>query len=85
MTEPKPSLLEVMKAESIDRYRRSGWSEWPTYAAEIEALADWLVPEEPRVVSDSAPDCPIWAAWNERHKIRLALLAEAERARHTQI
>jgi hypothetical protein len=51
------------------------------WAAEIEALRDWLLPEEPAVISDSAPDDPIWARFNERQRLRDRLTEQARIAR----
>ena len=39
-----------------------------------------IVPLEREVISDSAPDCPIWARWDERRRIRELLAAEANTA-----
>ena len=50
-------------------------------AAEIEALRDWLLPEDPAVISDSAPDDPIWARFNERQRLRSLLTKQARIAR----
>jgi hypothetical protein len=50
-------------------------------AAEIEALRDWLLPEEPAVISDSSPDDPIWARFNERQRLRQVLTEQARIAR----
>lgn len=52
-----------------------------TRAAEIEALRDWLLPEEPAVISDSSPDDPIWARVNERQHLRALLTEQARIAR----
>ena len=38
------------------------------------------MPLEREVISDSAPDCPIWARWDERRRIRELLAAEANTA-----
>jgi hypothetical protein len=46
-------------------------------AAELFEVAERIVPLEPKVISDSAPDCPIWARWDERRRIREQLAAEA--------
>lgn len=40
-----------------------------------------LVPEEPAVISDSSPDDPIWARFNERQRLRALLTKEARIAR----
>ena len=57
---------------------------WPrasaAIAAELFEVAERVVPLEPKVVSDSAPDCPIWARWDERRRIRELLAAEAAEA-----
>jgi hypothetical protein len=50
-------------------------------AAEIEALRDWLLPSESAVISDSAPDDPIWARFNERQRLRSLLTEQARIAR----
>jgi hypothetical protein len=46
-------------------------------AAELFEVADRIVPLEREPGSDSAPDCPIWARWDERRRIREQLAAEA--------
>jgi hypothetical protein len=46
-------------------------------AAELLAVAERIVPLEREVISDSAPDCPIWARWDERRRIREQLATEA--------
>ena len=57
---------------------------WPrasaAIAAELLALADRIVPLERKPGNDSAPDCPIWARWDERRRIRELLAAEANTA-----
>ena len=57
---------------------------WPrasaAIAAELFEVAERIVPLERDVVSDSAPDCPIWARWDERRRIRELLAAEASLA-----
>lgn len=54
---------------------------WPrasaAIAAELFEVAERIVPLEPKVISDGAPDCPIWARWDERRRIRELLAAEA--------
>ena len=49
-------------------------------AAELFEVAERIVPLEREVISDSAPDCPIWARWDERRRIRELLAAEANAA-----
>ena len=49
-------------------------------AAELFEVAERIVPMERDVISDSAPDCPIWARWDERRRIRELLAAEANTA-----
>jgi hypothetical protein len=46
-------------------------------AAELFEVADRIVPMEREPGSDSGPDCPIWARWDERRRIREQLAAEA--------
>jgi hypothetical protein len=57
---------------------------WPrasaAIAAELFEVAERIVPLEREVISDSAPDCPIWARWDERRRIRELLAAEANAA-----
>jgi hypothetical protein len=57
---------------------------WPrasaAIAAELFEVAERIVPMEREVISDSAPDCPIWARWDERRRIRELLAAEANAA-----
>ena len=49
-------------------------------AAQLLQVAERIVPLEREVISDSAPDCPIWARWDERRRIRKLLGAEAAEA-----
>ena len=49
-------------------------------AAELFEVAERIVPLEREPGNDSAPDCPIWARWDERRRIREALAAEASAA-----
>jgi hypothetical protein len=53
------------------------WDEHHVYAAELRAIADWLVPEE---VEPDECDRAIRLRWLERQRIRFELLAEADRA-----
>ena len=48
-----------------------------TIAAELFKVAERIVPMEREPGNDSAPDCPIWARWDERRRIRELLAAEA--------
>jgi hypothetical protein len=50
-------------------------------AAVIDAARDFLLPEEPDLISDSIPDCPIWARWDERRRLRAQLTEQARIAR----
>lgn len=82
MTDPRPLwkvMIEAARNQPVDGISPSADTR-SIVAAEIEALADAVVPEEPPFVSDSAPDDPIWARWDQRLEIRRYLLAEAERA-----
>jgi hypothetical protein len=65
------------------------YAEWETrdengYAAEIRAIADWLVPEEdePPTTPPAPHDIPmrdiLWIAYNTRQTTRRRLLAEAD-------
>ena len=49
-------------------------------AAELFEVAQRIVPLEREPGNDSAPDCPIWARWDERRRIRELLAAEANTA-----
>ena len=57
---------------------------WPrasdAIAAELLEVAERIVPLEREPGNDSAPDCPIWARWDERRRIRELLAAEANTA-----
>ena len=57
---------------------------WPrasaAIAAELFEVAERIVPMEREVISDSAPDCPIWARLDERRRIRELLAADANAA-----
>ena len=48
-------------------------------AAEIRAIADWLVPEEPMIVEGGRTYEQAWLV-SERERLRLRLLAETDRA-----
>jgi hypothetical protein len=58
----------------------------PLYAAEIEALRDRIVPEEPEPYSPHLPEflrwrSLLWCGYNQRQYIRALLTTEAEKAR----
>ena len=76
MTKASGALLDQTFGEATHRQ---------CWAAEIRALRDWLVPEEPRVFR---PDCTldeyeearVFYRHGERQRLRALLTAEAERA-----
>lgn len=80
-----PPLWRVMH-RAYDESAPPGGGEWTNscgYAAEIRALADWLVPEEPEPEVPDFPDAndmAPWQRWHERKRTRQRLLAEADRA-----
>lgn len=51
-----------------------------TWAAELRAVADWLVPEEPNLTREEAAELVLWSEWMARIRLRDRLLAEAARA-----
>jgi hypothetical protein len=58
--------------------------DWP--AAEIEALRDWLLPEEPEPFTPGLPSDKrwgslLWCAYNERQRLRALLTQQAQVAR----
>lgn len=88
MTDPPRPLWRVMRVA----YARStapsgdltGWKTHHGYAAELRAIADWLVPEEdePPFIARNA-SCEMWlerGMLRERQRLRLLLLNEADRA-----
>lgn len=57
------------------------------YAAELRAIAEWLVPEdtEPKRTLNVEPERDVtfigaWHIWNTRRQLRRKLLTEADRA-----
>jgi hypothetical protein len=50
------------------------------YAAEIRAIADWLVPEEEPLTDEEAACLVTWGKWRQRMRQRVRLLIEADRA-----
>ena len=84
----RPTIKESLTVEKpLPLWRKIdesyGWHDGleGSYANMIEALRDWLLPEEPAVISDSAPDDPIWARFNERQRLRALLTEQARIAR----
>jgi hypothetical protein len=70
--------------------RQPGFNDRFGYAAEIEAIRDRIVPEEPEPTSLTGVssrtsriphDVFLWCRWDERQRIRARLTAEAEKAR----
>lgn len=51
-----------------------------TWAAEIRALRDWLLPEEEPLNEEEISDLVIWSRHRQRERLRAILTAEAERA-----
>jgi hypothetical protein len=49
------------------------------YAAELRAIADWLVPEEPMIVEGGRSYEQAWLV-SERERLRRLLLDEADKA-----
>ncbi|MBM5786034.1 MAG: hypothetical protein FJ076_14695 [Cyanobacteria bacterium K_DeepCast_35m_m1_288] len=54
-------------------------------ADELLVLAEWLVPLEREPSKDSVSDCPLWARWDERRRLRKQLMLEARRANNHPI
>jgi len=71
----QPYLWRAMEAAFLAG-RTPGFNDRFGYAAEIRALADWLVPEEP--MGDVLQVSTIMR--DERQRLRQVLLAEAKRA-----
>jgi hypothetical protein len=86
MTDPTPNrqLWRVMH-DAYLKPNLSGPRGHLGFAAEIRALADWLVPEEPPInLGDinmrDISEISRWFQRDERQRLRLDLLAEADRA-----
>jgi hypothetical protein len=79
MTDPtnRPPLWQVMH----NAYSSAAGSptEGPNYAAELRAIADWLVPEEPMIVEGGRSYEQAWLV-SERERLRRLLLDEADKA-----
>jgi hypothetical protein len=80
MADKKP-LWRVMQDAFTDATVMHGYGR-DGYAAELRAIADVVVPEEPEpLISERHHLEPgVIAEWAERQRIRALLLAEAERA-----
>jgi molybdopterin converting factor small subunit len=92
MADPTPNcppLWQVMRHAS--QHSRINWEHMDTfkYAAEIRAIADWLVPEEDEPSLGAVAKSQInkcidehseWREWFVKDCIRAELLAEADRA-----
>ena len=80
MTDPtnRPPLWQLM-ADAFLLSVNTGHSEEMAMAAELRAIADWLVPEEPIVVEGGRTYEQAWLV-SERERLRLLLLGEADRA-----
>jgi hypothetical protein len=74
MSTPEP-LWRVMHAANVNALLTGNGC--AIYAAEIRAIADWLMPEE---TEPSGCDRAIRLRWLERQRTRFELLAEADRA-----
>lgn len=81
-TPNRPPLWQVMTQA---RYNSEGArlaSIRHATAAEIRALRDWLVPEEPepKMYHPNGEHTLAWCEWNSRQRLRALLTAEADRA-----
>ena len=78
--------MEVAYRESEKPGGVENWLSEHGYAAEIRALADWLVPDEPDAPrsTDGSWNAAVQmgsdAIWMQRQHLRKLLLAEADRA-----
>lgn len=73
--QPRPPLWRVMRKAAALVEDDGSYSFG--YAAEIRAVADWLVPEEREPTFSGLST---HAAWRERQRLRRLLLEEAQRA-----
>lgn len=82
---PQEPLWRVMY-QAYDTSSHPQWEEHHGMAAEIRAVADWLVPEEPEPPAGDGEPWPQAyqqrsdAMWEQRQTLRQRLLAEADRA-----
>ena len=82
-TPNRPPLWRVMNAAFMDAFMDADSGQLgPTIAAEIRALADWLVPEEPEPPDGYAETSAGYrhTVWEVHDELRDRLLAEADRA-----
>ena len=86
MTTPEPlwRAMDLAYDRSVAPDGEPMWESYHGYAAELRAIADWLVPEEPRPKTDDALSPGDWGAkitrWLANQEKRNLLLAEADRA-----
>ena len=87
-TPNRPPLWEVLQGAYFQG-RNPGLSERHGYAAEIRAVADWLIPDDPvpDVVLESDLEAfTIYMAFNRiRMHLRQQLLDEADRAERGEV
>jgi hypothetical protein len=77
MTDPnRPPLWRVMHKAHMDA---DPFNNTKGYAAELRAIADWLVPEEPMIIEGGRSYELAWLV-SERERLRLLLLDEADKA-----
>lgn len=79
MSPENEPLWRVMEAAFIEG-RKPGFSDRQGYAAEIRALMEWLVPEEPMGTFGDAKALVRTIMRDERQRLRALLEAEADRA-----
>jgi hypothetical protein len=82
MTDPTNRLplwqvMDIAKEQALERDDQC--HEAFMYAAELRAIADWLVPEEPMIVEGGRSYEQAWLV-SERERLRRLLLDEADRA-----
>lgn len=80
MTDQIKPLWQLM----FQAYARAPDTDEEGYAAEIEALRDWLVPEEPEPTYPPGGDWTLtqsYISWQERQRIRALLTEDARIAR----
>ena len=86
MTNPKPLWKVMQRAyDESDDGTRNDWKMHHGYAAELRAIADEVVPEEPEpdyytVVVLGRRQGSLWDRWHQRMEIRQRLLAAVDEA-----